>query len=111
MKIEEAIEIIDSSNFYNCFDNDKQDEAFYTAYKALGEWLRIKEEAIDLGKTKGDHAAIVLSNYVLSQVEKIENTCKNCILYHTDACSCYAVKYDEICEDFIKKGGGEDGEQ
>lgn len=44
MTIREAIQEIETVNFYICFESEKEDEAFYMAYKALKALEGISEE-------------------------------------------------------------------
>lgn len=71
MTIEEALTIINNTNFYSHFSNEKQDEAFDMAFRALKQFNEIKEDVRQLRLMK-DHTSIVLAcmfSNLISQVE------------------------------------------
>lgn len=77
MKIEEALEIINNINFYSCFTNEKQDEAFNMAYRALLLFSDYKKEIKVLELKKGDHLAHVIANQFRQEIEKLEGSGDN----------------------------------
>lgn len=71
MTIEEALKIIDNTNFYSCFTNEKQDEAFAMAYRALTMFRDYKEELKQLHLMK-DHTAEAMAAIFDNEIKKIE---------------------------------------
>lgn len=71
MTIENALNIIDNTNFYSCFTNTKQDEAFDMAYRALTLFRDYKEEVKKLHLMK-DPTAEALSAIFDKEIKKIE---------------------------------------
>lgn len=69
MTIEEALEIIDNTNFYVHFTNGKQDEAFDMAYRALKMFEDHKKILITLDRMKGDHIAQIISSTYHEEIE------------------------------------------
>lgn len=76
MTIEEAIEIIDNTNFYSCFTNTNQDVAFDMALRALKMFRDYKEEVKKLHLMK-DHAAEAIATIFDNDIKKIEGERKN----------------------------------
>lgn len=74
MKIEEALEIINNTNFYSCFTNDKQDEAFDMAIAALVLFQGYKRDIKVLERIKGDHLAQIISNFFRKDIEILEGS-------------------------------------
>lgn len=74
MKIEEALEIINNTNFYNCFTDKKQDEAFDMAIGALLLFQTYKREVKVLQRKKGDHIAQVLANCFGNDIDILEGS-------------------------------------
>lgn len=72
MKIEEALKIIGDTDFYSCFANEKQDEAFDMAVCALRLFQDHKKEIQMLERMKGDHIAQVIANAFKREIEIIE---------------------------------------
>lgn len=77
MKIEEALEIINNTNFYSCFTNEKQDEAFNMAVRALLLIQDHKKDIKMLDRMKGDHIAEVIANSFWYEIEKLEGSEKD----------------------------------
>lgn len=77
MTIEEALEIINNTNFYSCFMNEKQEEAFNMATKALVLFHGYKKETEVLERIKGDFVAEVIANYYRADIEKLEGSGEN----------------------------------
>lgn len=73
MKIEEALEEINSTNFYSHFTNAKQDEAFNTAYKSLVLCGEMKKDVIML-KELSDPIAHKIAAIFESKLETIEES-------------------------------------
>lgn len=71
MTIENALNIIDNTNFYSCFTNTEQDEAFDMAYRALTLFGDYKEEVKKLHLMK-DHTAEALAAIFEKEIKKIE---------------------------------------
>lgn len=71
MTIEEALEIIDNTNFYSYFTTEEQDEAFDTAFRALKCFRDYKEELKKLHLLK-DHTAEALAAIFDNEIKKIE---------------------------------------
>ena len=76
MTIEEALEIIDNTNFYTSFTNTEQDEAFGMAYRALTMFRDYKNDLKDLQLMK-DHASIVVSCLLSNEISQLEEGGKN----------------------------------
>ena len=76
MTIEEALEIIDNTNFYTSFTNTEQDEAFDMAYRALTMFRDYKNDLKDLQLMK-DHASIVVSCLLSNEISQLEEGGKN----------------------------------
>jgi hypothetical protein len=76
MKIEEALDIIDSTNFYTTFANEKQDEAFNMAYRALKRFGKYKEEVRDLQLIK-DHTSTALCCIFSNEIAIVEGSGDN----------------------------------
>lgn len=72
MKIEEALKIIGDTDFYSCFANEKQDEAFDMAVCALRLFQDQKKEMRMLERMKGDPMAQVIAKAYKSEIEIIE---------------------------------------
>lgn len=72
MTIEEALEIINNTNFYSCFTNEKQDEAFNMAVKALVLFEGYKRDIKVLERKKGDHLAQVIINCFKNDIDILE---------------------------------------
>ena len=72
MTIEEALEIIDSTNFYTCFTNEKQDEAFQMAQRALKKFSKYREDCKILEKRKGDHVGTLLCGIFTTEIKEVE---------------------------------------
>lgn len=73
MTIEEAIEIINNTNFYSCFTSEKQDTAFKMALYALSTYAGIKEDLPQL-EDLGDSVAMQISSAyeeIITEIEKI----------------------------------------
>ena len=72
MTIEEAIEIINSTNFYSCFTNEKQDKAFDIALFALSTYAGIKEDLQQLESLDDPVAVQISAAYrgVITEIEK-----------------------------------------
>lgn len=77
MKIEEALEIISNTNFYTCFTNEKQDEAFDMAIGALLLFQTYKRDIKVLERRKGDHLAQIITNYFRKEIEILEGSDDN----------------------------------
>lgn len=77
MTIEEALEIINNTNFYSCFTNDKQDEAFDMAIGALVLFQGYKRDIKVLERIKGDHLAHIIANYFKKEIEILEGSDDN----------------------------------
>lgn len=77
MKIEEALKIIGDTNFYSCFANEKQDEAFDMAVCALMIFRDHKRDIKMLERMKGDHIAQVTANVFRREIEIIEGSADN----------------------------------
>lgn len=77
MKIEEALVIITNTNFYSCFTNEKQDEAFYMAVRALSLICVHKNYIKSLDRMKGDHIAQVIANTFRREIEILERSGDN----------------------------------
>ena len=71
MKIEDALNIIDNTNFYTSFTNTEQDEAFAMAYRALTMFRNYKEDIKKLQLMK-DHASIVLTCILSNEIAQLE---------------------------------------
>lgn len=80
MKIEEALEIINKTNFYSCFTDEKQDEAFDMAFKALVLFQCYKRDIKVLQRKKGDHIAQAIVNCFANDIDILEGSCNNDIL-------------------------------
>ena len=72
MTIENALEIINNTNFYSCFTNEKQDEAFDMAVTALVLFQGYKRDVKVLERKKGDHLAQVIVNYYKNDIDILE---------------------------------------
>lgn len=77
MTIEEALQIISSTNFYSCFTNEKQDDAFDMAIGALMLFKIYKKEIKELERIKGDHLAHVIANCFRHEIEILEGSGNN----------------------------------
>lgn len=73
MTIEEAIEIINNTNFYSCFTNEKQDKAFEMALFSLSTYAGIKEDLQQLESLDDPVAVQISALYrgVITEIEKI----------------------------------------
>lgn len=71
MTIEEALTIIDNTNFYTCFTNTEQDEAFDMAYRALTMFRDYKKELKRLQLIK-DQASIVVTAIISNEIAQLE---------------------------------------
>lgn len=76
MTIEEALEIIDNTNFYTSFTNEKQDEAFNMAYRALKQFKGYKEEVRKLQLIK-DHTSTALCCIFSNEIAIVEGSGDN----------------------------------
>lgn len=77
MTIEEALEIINNTNFYSCFTNEKQKEAFDMATKALVLFEGYKRDIKVLQRKKGDHLAQAIINCFSNDIDILERSCDN----------------------------------
>lgn len=77
MIIEEAIKIIDNTNFYKYYTNTNQDQAFDMAFRALKLFRDYKKEVKELENIKGDRVAHVIANQFRIEIEKLEGGAKN----------------------------------
>lgn len=77
MKIEEALEIINNTNFYSCFTNEKQEEAFDMATKALALFEGYKRDIKVLERKKGDQLSHIIANYFRKEIEIMEGSDDN----------------------------------
>lgn len=71
MKIEEAEEIIRTTNYYSTFANEAEDRAFYTAYKCVLLCAEMKKDVIML-KELSDPIAHKIAAIFESKLETIE---------------------------------------
>lgn len=76
MSIEDALNIIDNTNFYSCFTNTEQDEAFGMAYRALTMFRDYKKDLKELQLMK-DHASIVVSSLLSNEISQLEEGWEN----------------------------------
>lgn len=77
MTIEEALEIINNTNFYSCFTNEKQEEAFDMATTALVLFEGYKRDVKILDRKKGDHLAQAIANCFKKDIEILEGSGDN----------------------------------
>ena len=77
MKIEEALEIINNTNFHSCFTNEKQDEALDMAIGALLLFQVYKREIKVLERKKGDYLAHVIASTYRKEIEILEGSGDN----------------------------------
>lgn len=77
MNIEYALYIIESTNYYSCFTNEEQDEAFEMAYKALTIIRDHKLCLKNLNRMKGDHIAQITANIFKDEIDKLERSGDN----------------------------------
>lgn len=72
MKVEEAIKIIEETNFYSCFNSPDQDEAFEMALRALKKFSKYREDCKILEKRKGDHVGTLLCGIFTTEIKEVE---------------------------------------
>lgn len=77
MTIEEAIEIINNTNFYAHFTNEKQDEAFTMAFEALVLLQDHKKDIKVLEKIKGDYVAHLTAKMFSDEISLLERSRDN----------------------------------
>lgn len=73
MTIEDALNIIDNTNFYTHFTNSEQDEAFDMAYRSLTMFKNYKEDIKNLQLMK-DHASVVLTCILTHEIAQLEGS-------------------------------------
>lgn len=72
MTIEEALEIIENTNFYTHFTNEKQEEAFSMATGALMLFQDHKKDIKVLEKIKGDYVAHLTAKMFRDEISVLE---------------------------------------
>lgn len=77
MTIEEAEEILKTTNYSSFFANEAEKRAFYMAYRALQLIYNHKKLIKVLDRMKGDHIAQVISNTYKEEINLLEGSGDN----------------------------------
>lgn len=72
MKVEEAIKIIEETNFYSYFNSPDQDEAFQMALRALKKFCEYRKACKILEKKKNDHVGTILCGIFSTEIKEVE---------------------------------------